>query len=274
MKISICHYSFHRRWKNENWDAERLAREVKAVGAQAVDFHAGLLGDPATAADKIRGALDKTGLALSGLSMSNNFNADSPEAIRGQIETVKTWLKVAAAVKAPVSRIFGGHIKDRGDKEQLKSGFARIVPALKEVTAEAERLGVVLALENHGGLPCTGEEQVEVIEKIGSPNLKATIDVGNYMQGGQEGHVGTGVAARLAAYVHFKDFKKTPPPENSPLPWGIAACTVGRGDVDHRKCLDALKKAGYKGYVAIEYEGPEDEAVGVPESFEFTRKTI
>ena len=37
------------------------------------------------------------------------------------------------------------------------------------------------------GLPCSGEEQIEVIEKINSPFLKATIDVGNYMQCGQSG---------------------------------------------------------------------------------------
>ena len=37
-------------------------------------------------------------------------------------------------------------------------------------------------------------EQVEVIEKINFPFLKATIDVGNYMQCGQAGDEGTRVA--------------------------------------------------------------------------------
>ena len=131
----------------------------------------------------------------------------------------------------------------------------------------------MLALENHGGLPCTGEEQVQVIEAIGSKHLRATIDVGNYMQGGQEGHKGTAVAAKYATYIHFKDFKKIPD-ESSPAGWKPGACTVGKGDVDHAKCLQALKNAGYDGFIAIEYEGPEDESVGVPESTEFTKKII
>jgi len=122
-------------------------------------------------------------------------------------------------------------------------------------------------------MPCTGEEQVSIIEKIGSQFLRATIDVGNYMQGGQEGHVGTRIAARYAAYVHFKDFCKKPA-SSKPWSWHIEACTVGKGDVDHYACLEALKEAGYNGFIALEYEGPNDEAVGVPESVKFMNEVM
>ena len=104
---------------------------------------------------------------------------------------------------------------------------------------EAEKHGLVLAIENHGGLPCTGEEQVEVIRALHSPSLKATIDVGNYLQGNQEAHVGTRLAAPYAAYVHFKDFKKIPDAA-SPFGWKLESCGLGEGVVDHRACLDAL----------------------------------
>ena len=274
MKISICHYSYHRCWEAGNWDCDRLAQEVKAIGADAVDFHTRYLGDPGTAAERILAAVKNHGLELSGLSHGNNFNVEDETDFRKQVDNVKRWLEVAAEIKAPVSRIFGGHTKDRSDAAALNKAFDRIMPAIQEVTEEAEKLGVVLALENHGGLPCTGEEQVRVIETINSRFLKATVDVGNYMQGGQEGHEGTAVAAHLAAYVHFKDFKKTAPKEGSHLPWGLQGCTVGKGDVDHLKCLQALKDAGFKGYIALEYEGSDDETVGVPASLAFTKQVI
>lgn len=274
MKISICHYSYHRCWDAGNWDCDRLAHEVKAIGADAVDFHTRYLGDPHTAAQRILAAVEKHGLELSGLSHGNNFNVEDDQALREQIDNVKRWLQVAKQVNAPVSRIFGGHINDRSDAAALAKAFDRIMPAIREVTAEAEKLGVVLAIENHGGLPCTGEEQVRVIETINSPFLKATVDVGNYMQGGQEGHEGTEVAAHLAAYVHFKDFKKTAPKEGSNLSWGLQGCTVGEGDVDHLKCLQALKDAGFQGYIALEYEGSDDEKIGVPQSLAFTKQVI
>lgn len=273
MEVSICHYSFHRTWKEENWDCEWLAREVKNLGCGAIDFHAGLLGAAQGAAQKIKDALEATGLTLSGLSLSNNFNQEDPAALAAQVQTVKEWLEVAAEVKAPVSRIFGGHIKDRRNPDLLKQGFDRILKGLGLVTAAAEKAGVVLALENHGGLPCTGEEQVSVLKQVNSPFLKATVDVGNYMSGGQEGHRGTELAADRAAYVHFKDFKKLPPKDPG-LPWSLAACTVGQGDVNLYACLEELYKAGYTGFVAIEYEGPDMERTGVPRSLAYTKKLL
>ena len=267
MKKSVCHYSFHRTWKEENWDCRKLCEEVKSAGADAVDFHAGLVGSASGAAAVITAALDATGLEISGVSMSNNFNTTDPDEFRKQIDTVKAWLPVAAQVKSPVSRIFGGHIKDRSNPQEIQKGLDRILPAIEEVLTEAEKHGIILALENHGGLPCTGEEQAQVIERFNSPYLRATIDVGNYMQGGQEGHDGTAIAAKYAAYVHFKDNKKTGSGKHE-------ACTVGKGDVDHLRCLELLRDAGFNGYVALEYEGPDEERKGVSESLAFMNSVM
>ncbi|GAG21512.1 unnamed protein product, partial [marine sediment metagenome] len=49
---------------------------------------------------------------------------------------------------------------------------------------------------------------------------------------------------------------------------------VGAGDVDIPACLRSLAAAGYDGYVAIEYEGKEDEAIGVPASTEYMKKVL
>lgn len=273
MRISICHYSFHRTWESKNWTCERLAEEVKSLGVDGVDFHAGLLGNTAEASARINSALDKTGLILSGLSLSNDFNQENPAALREQIDATVRWMRVAAEVGAPVSRIFGGHVGDRSDSAVLAQAFSRVIDGLGEVVREAEKLGVILALENHGGLPCTGEEQVQVIENIGSKNLRATIDVGNYMQGGQEAHQGTAIAAELASYVHFKDFRKKASDKAS-APWSLEPVVLGEGDVDHHQCLKELRKAGYDGFIAIEYEGTDDEKTGVPRSVEYTKKLI
>lgn len=276
MRKAICHYSFHRRYAEEKWTPRRLAQEVQALGVEGIDFHARLLGvPPAQAGAVIREALADSGLTLSGLSLGNDFNQADPAAFRAQIDLVKGWLPVAAEVKAPVSRIFGGHIPlaQRSDPQVLVQGLRRIQDALGEVVREAERLGVILALENHGGLPCTGEEQVSVIRAIHSPNLRATVDVGNYLSGGQEGDAGSRLAAPYAAYVHLKDFKKVP---DASAPFGrkLTACVVGEGDVDHAACLKALADSGYNGFVALEYEGTESELTGVPRSVAFMNRVM
>lgn len=262
LEPSVCHYSFHRLWAEENWDCEKLCAEVAAAGSAGVDFHATLTGNPADVPDKILTALSNSGLALSGVSLGNNFNqADSAEFAR-EMDTIKAWIDVAAAVKAPVSRIFGC---GRVSSSERPAAMERVHRGMTEAAAYAADCGVILAVENHGGYPGTGEEQAELVEAIDSPHLRATIDVGNYMAHGQEGLDGTRAAASSAAYVHFKDFIKVPSTEN-PWQWDIQACTVGVGAVDLSGCLEALVDAGYDGWVALEYEGPGDERIGVFES--------
>jgi len=275
MKTAICHYSLRRRYKAEQWSIERLVKEVKGLGVEGVDFHAGLMGATGGAADAINAALGKHRFAISGLSLGNNFNQEDPEKFKAQVDTVCGWLEVAAEVKAPVCRIFGGAMprEHGGDEAATAAARQRVMDGLGQVVKDAERLGLILAIENHGGLPCTGEEQVEVIKEIGSPSLRATIDVGNYMQGGQEGHVGTAVAAPYAAYVHFKDFRKIED-ASSPLGYKLEATAIGEGDVDLPACVRALRKAGYDGTVALEYEAAEDETTGVPRSVENMNKAI
>jgi len=268
MKTSICHYSYHRVFAGENWSLEKLVGVVKEQGVDGIDFHAKFLPSSEEAPAAITAAMEGSGLELSGLSLSTNFNQADDEQFRAQVDSAKQWLKAAGAVKAPVSRVFGGSLKDRSD-ENIKAGLDRVVRALNELVPVAEEQGVVLALENHGGLPCSGEEQVSVIEKINSPYLRATVDVGNYMAFPQEGHEGTAQAAKYCAYVHLKDM--SPVQENGRR----RGVVIGRGEVDIPRCLKILKDSGYDGFVALEYEDQQvDELDGVAESVTYMKKAI
>jgi sugar phosphate isomerase/epimerase len=233
------------------------------------DFHAGLVGSVDGAAEAISKAMEGSSLVLSSLSLSTNFNQEDPAELRAQIDSAVKWLGVAADVKVPVSRVFGGHVgRDaRKDPKNVEAGMARVKEALKELAPVAEEKGVVLALENHGGLPCRGEGQVEVIEAVGSPFLRATVDVGNYMGCPQEPVEGTTAAARYCAYVHLKDNRKLPD-------GGVEASVIGEGDVDIPACLKVLKDAGYDGFIALEYEAKEDELTAVPKSVAYMKSAI
>jgi sugar phosphate isomerase/epimerase len=272
MKAAICHYSYHRTWEKKSWSCLDLARAVASQGVKAIDFHVRYLGDPVTAAARVRQALDATGLELSGLSLSNNLNRSGDE-FKKELETTIGWVRLAAEIEAPVSRIFGGHIADRTDSAALAAGFARIIDGLGTLAAEAKKYGVVLALENHGGLPCAAEEQIDVIRKINSANLRATVDIGNYMSCGQDSLAACAIAAPYAAYVHAKDFSRK---KSTKYHWGWEpeSTVLGSGDVDVAGCLGKLAEAGYDGYVALEYEASNDEESGVPESVEYLKSVL
>lgn len=275
MKKAICHYSFHRRHQAEGWDLERFADEVLALGIEGIDFLGRMMEPVGTAAARIQAVLKRTRLTMSSLSLSSNFNQPKKEDWQAQLAGLTAWMDVAAAVKAPVSRIFGGYLSqaEKADPKVRAAAWQRMLEGVAAATKEAARRGVVLVIENHGGLPCTGQEQVEVIQSVNSPFLRATIDVGNYMGGGQEGLEGTRIAAPYCAYVHLKDNKKVPDPAN-PWGWKVEACTVGEGVVDLPGCIEVLRQAGYAGFVGLEYEGAEDEKTGVPKSVAYMKKIV
>lgn len=271
MKLAMCHYSLHRRWKEEEWDIDRLTDEVAALGIEGIDYHAGLLGTREGVVEVIAAALARTGLALSGFSLSTNFNLPDAAKFDAHIEDTLSWMRLAEELKAPACRIFGGSA-DRSDPRAVEEGLERVLRALRLLAPEAQRMGLVLALENHGGLPCTGQEQVQVIEAVGSPAVRATVDVGNYMQGGQSGVEGTRVAAPYAAYVHVKDNKVLDAADDRGRRY--EACTIGDGVVEIPECLRILRAAGFDDFVALEYEGTEPEQTGVPRSVAYMKQVV
>jgi sugar phosphate isomerase/epimerase len=265
MKKAICHYSFHRTLKDENWTLEDFVNACRDMEVDGIDFHQRFLPSPEEAPAAIKNALEGSGLELSGLSLSTDFNAEG-DAFDEQIRNVKAWIKASGESGAKVSRVFGGHVKDRSDNDALKTAIERVTKAMEIITPVAEENNVVLALENHGGVPGTGEEQSGVINAINSPFLRATVDVGNYLSAGQDSAEGTAKAASLCSYVHFKDMQKTDE--------GLTSCIVGQGAVKHAECLKILSEAGFDGYVALEYEGSEDERLGVKESIAFMHEVM
>jgi sugar phosphate isomerase/epimerase len=90
-------------------------------------------------------------------------------------------------------------------------------------------------------------EQLFYINKINSPYLRATADIGNYWHPGGERPVdGVKNIAGFVAMVHVKDYVII---NNK-----FTAVPSGDGVIDLQQCFRILKDAGYKGTLSLEYE--------------------
>jgi len=61
-------------------------------------------------------------------------------------------------------------------------GFEWVIDSIAKCIPTAEKCGVVLGLENHWGLGRTANGVLKIVNAIGSPWLKTTLDTGNFLE--------------------------------------------------------------------------------------------
>src|SRR5207247_9747007 len=120
-----------------------------------------------------------------------------------------------------------------------------------------EKLGVYLALENHGGITATPEQLLALVKPIKSAWLGVNIDTGNFHTADPYADI-----AKIAPYGVVSQVKTEVFPNNKKEPADLA------------RVVKILKDANFHGYVALEYEAAEEPKVAVPRYIKELRKLI
>jgi sugar phosphate isomerase/epimerase len=104
-----------------------------------------------------------------------------------------------------------------------------------------------VSFENRSPIIVTGQVQRALRQ---APGLKVTFDNGNVLMGGEDPVRAIKAYGQEIAHAHFKDWLKMAPDSAAFMP-----AVIGTGVVDQKGCISALKQAGYRGYLNIEYDG-------------------
>jgi len=204
--------------------------------------------------DKLKDHAARKKLAISGVPVGNTFTLKDDAKRKAEIQKVKDWTVRAARLGAKTVRIFAGNL-EKG--ETLADAQKRVVDAMNECCAVAEKLGVYLALENHGGITDTAEHLLELVKPVKSPALGVNIDTGNFHTPDPYADIAT-----IAPYGVVSQVKTEVYPGNK------------KQDADLARVVNILKAANFHGYVALEYEAAEDPKVAVPRHVKELRKLI
>lgn len=154
------------------------------------------------------------------------------------------------------------------DVESREENRKRWIDRLAEVAPLAEARGLVLTVENFPGEKSPMVTAADFFEfKKAVPSLKLTFDNGNAASG-EDQIASLQTCIDDVVHVHLKDWERLdPPPEGARRMLDGTTCRaalIGEGFVDSRATVRELERAGYKGYVNIEYENSKyraDEAV-------------
>lgn len=179
-----------------------------------------------------RDAAKKAGVEIASIAIAEMNNIALKSEPRAAV-----WLcdaiDVAQALGTKVILVAQFH---NGDLKGDIAGTQRTVDVLKELAPRAEQAGVILGLENY----LSAEENLDIIERVGSRAVQVYYDVGNSTDKGYDIYKEIRLLKGQICELHFKDAK----------------FLLGQGRVDFMKVRDAMDEIGFSGWGQIEAAAP------------------
>jgi sugar phosphate isomerase/epimerase len=203
----------------------------------------------------LKGKCSRLGLDISGTAVGNNFCTSNPIKVGEEVQSVKNWVEHASRLGAKTIRIFAGGV-DKGDTEE--KARSRCVEAIQEACDYAAKFGIILALENHGGIVATIDQMLTVVQAVKHDWFGVNWDTGNFISPDPYADL-----TRLAPYAVTVQIKTE-----------IQRTGKKKEDADLKRLIDILRAADYRGYVALEYEAAEDPKTAVPRHIETLKKLM
>ena len=178
----------------------------------------------------------RLGLDISGTAIGNDFCIPEGEKRQAQLQLCRDWIDHAAVMGAPVIRIFAGKVQKGGtEKEALDLCVAGINQSLDY----AETKGILLALENHGGITATPKQLLSIVDRVkDSKWFGVNYDSGNFRT--EDPYSDLEKIAPYAVNAQIKVSIKTPDNKHK--------------EADLKRRVEILRSANYRGYVVLEYE--------------------
>lgn len=209
------------------------------------------------------------GLSLCGMSTHQDF-VDPDKAVRQQnVEKTITSLERAYAMGIPTIRVNTGRwgttksfdelMSNRGIEPTLEGyteedAFPWVIESFEKCLPAAEKLGVVMGLENHWGLGLTPRGVLRIVDALNSPWLQVTLDTGNFLE---DPYDRLEQLAPKAVFVQAKTY--------------YGGGTWYTLELDYDRIAALLRKHNYRGYISLEFEGKEDYRTAIPKSLALLR---
>jgi len=272
ISLAVSTYSYWH-FKPEKYPIEKVIESAASIGFEGVEILRRQMKDETPAyVNGLKKTAFRAGLSLPMLSIHQDFVYPDPMERQRHVDITTRSLQLAADLGTPVVRLNSGRwktiqsfddlMKVKGDEPPLpghtqQEAIDWCVQSIEQCLPIAERLGVMLALENHWGLTTRPETLLAIYQKVRSPWLGINLDTGNFPG---EPYAGLELLAPHAVFVQAKTYYG-----------GGEWYTL---DLDYPRIAGILRKAGFQGWVSLEMEGKEDAATAVPKSYQVLRSSF
>ena len=272
-RVAVSTYSFWHFRRNELRDVEKCLDLAADLGFDAVEIlHRQMTNEEPGYLQRLKQRAFLRGLSLCGFSTHQGFLSPDAATRTKNVDHTVRCVELADAMGIPTMRVntgtwgtsknFDELMKNRGIEPPRtgftdEDGFGWVIDGLGRCLKAAEKCGVTLGLENHWGLGRTPEGVLRVVNAINSPWLQVTLDTGNFLE---DPYDKLALLAPKACIVQAKTYY------GGGLWYAL--------DLDYDRIAGLLRKANYRGFVSLEFEGKEDPRTAVPKSLARLRKAF
>ncbi|MEC7876604.1 MAG: TIM barrel protein [Bacteroidota bacterium] len=253
LKISLAQWSLNKSIRSGNLPILDFAKKARSFDIGGVEFVSGLYTRHTDLMDR----MSMNSLSKELIKRSNDYGvenvlfmidgqgdlASSDETDRLQaIENHKRWIDFSAEIGCKTMRV---NLNGEKDLDKWTENSVKSLTTLNEYN---KKMNVVV--ENHGGFSSSGKYLSNVMSKVKLKNCGTLPDFGNFCMNGSpwgnctqmyDRYLGT---EELMPYAHAVSAKSFDFDDEG-----------NETQIDYKRMMDIVKKAKYKGYVGIEYEG-------------------
>lgn len=259
IKVGCAAYSYRKYLGGENasMTLEGFLETAAEIGCDGVELTSYYFPPDAGIEyiNKLKRKAFLLGLDVSGTAVGNRFTLPPGAERDAQIALVKKWINHAAEMGAPCVRIFAGSTpKGRTEDEAIRW----VIECIEDCAQVAAQRGVVLALENHGGVTSKADQVLAIMQAVKSDWVGVNLDTGNFRA--VDPYADIAKVAPYAVTTHFKTEVKPTGRENE--------------EADAKRIVGILRDVGYRGYLTLEYEAAEDPVTAVPRVIRKLREAV
>ncbi len=297
MKIGLSTYSLDRVIERGDMTLPEVIDWAAKQGAECVELvpFAYRFDDPATGNIDLeyirtvkRRAAD-AGVALCNYSVLADL-CKQGEAFEREVGRLCHEVDIAAELGVPRMRHDVGAFRRPTDVDDLKvfeASLPYITEGARRVTEYAAARGVRTMIENHGFFANGCDRVRRIIASVGHDNYGLLFDTGNIACVDEDAYAAALALAPMAEMIHLKDFyiRAKNPGDATQFDCAgswfrsragkyLRGSILAQGDLDMYGILSVIKRSGYAGCVAIEFEGMEDAAYASSVSLKNARRIL
>jgi len=162
-----------------------------------------------------------------------------------QLGELRKWLDVAQKVGATHVRVFGG-AKPEGASLPQAIEFA--AETLKRGAEDAGTRGLILGVEDDGGITDFAKDTIEIVKRADSPWAGMNLDIGNFRPPAVYDQIEMSIPYAVSTHIKTE----------------VARDDGTRVPADWDRVFKMFAAHGFRGYMGLEYEASIDPATAVP----------